>query len=62
MVEALRTEKKDVEYIVIENEGHGFKHRKNQLLFYREMEDFLAKCLGGRSSGFDYYQLGRWLF
>jgi len=29
---------------------------------YRDTEDFLANCLGGRSSGFDYYQLGSWLF
>ena len=62
MVKALRAAGKDVEYIVIKDEGHGFRHWKNQLTLFREMEDFLAKCLGGRSSGFDYYQLGSWLF
>jgi hypothetical protein len=29
---------------------------------YRKTEDFLARCLGGRTSGFDYYQLGAWAF
>jgi len=62
MVEALRAAGKPVEYIVIGDEGHGFGHWKNQLTFYRKTEDFLADCLGGRSSGFDYYQLGSWAF
>jgi len=34
----------------------------DRLKEYRATEDFLAACLGGRSSGFDYYQLGSWLF
>ena len=62
MVAALQAAGKDVEYVVIENEGHGLGHWKNQLDFYRDSEDFLAECLGGRSSGFDYYQLGSWAF
>ena len=62
MVAALRAADKDVEYIVIEDEGHGYGHWKNQLSYYRKVEDFLAECLGGRSSGFDYYQLGSWAF
>jgi len=62
MVEALEAAGKPVEYVVIGGEGHGFGHWKNQLTFYRKTEDFLADCLGGRSSGFDYYQLGSWAF
>ncbi len=62
MVAALQAAGKDVEYVVIENEGHSLGHWKNQLDFYRDSEDFLAECLGGRSSGFDYYQLGSWAF
>jgi dipeptidyl aminopeptidase/acylaminoacyl peptidase len=62
MVASLKEAGKDVEYVVIEDEGHGFGHWKNQLDYYRDAEDFLAKCIGGRSSGFDYYQLGSWMF
>jgi dipeptidyl aminopeptidase/acylaminoacyl peptidase len=62
MVAALRAADKDVDYLVIEGEGHRIRHWKNRLKEYRAIEDFLAPCLGGRSSGFDYYQLGSWLF
>lgn len=62
MVQALRNAGKDVEYKLIEGEGHNIRHWKNRLDLYRDTEDFLAECLGGRSSGFDYYQLGSWLF
>lgn len=30
---------------------------RNRLAFWREVEDTLADCLGGRSNGFDFYQL-----
>ena len=32
------------------------------MIYHRKMEDFLAKHLGGRSNGFDYYQLGALIF
>ncbi len=62
MVEALSAAGKEVDYRVIKGEGHRIRHWKNRLKLYRATEDFLAACLGGRSSGFDYYQLGSWLF
>jgi dipeptidyl aminopeptidase/acylaminoacyl peptidase len=62
MVAALRAAGKDVDYLVIKGEGHRIRHWKNRLTEYRAIEDFLAPCLGGRSSGFDYYQLGSWMF
>ena len=62
MVAALRAAGKEVDYLVIKDEGHRIRHWKNRLTEYRAIEDFLAPCLGGRSSGFDYYQLGSWLF
>jgi len=62
MVRALEDAGKPVEYHVIKKEGHGFGHWKNQLSYLRKSEDFLADCLGGRSSGFDFYQLGSWAF
>jgi len=62
MVAALRAAGKHVDYLVIKGEGHRIRHWKNRLTEYRAVEDFLAPCLGGRSSGFDYYQLGSWMF
>ena len=48
MVEALRDAGKEVEYMVAANEGHGFANPENQIEFYRRMEAFLAKHIGGR--------------
>ncbi len=62
MVEALRKSGSPVTYIRVKDEGHGFGHWKNQLKLYRLTEDFFADCLGGRSSGFDFYELGSWAF
>lgn len=49
IVEALRGRGIDVPYIVKDNEGHGFMNEENRFDFYRQMEQFLAKHLGGRS-------------
>lgn len=46
IVEALQKRGVDVEYIVKENEGHGFRNEENRFEFYRAMEQFLAKYLG----------------
>lgn len=62
MVEMLKKSGKQVEYMVIKGEGHGFRHWKNRLKMYRKTEDYLASCLGGRSSGFDFFELGSWMF
>jgi dipeptidyl aminopeptidase/acylaminoacyl peptidase len=48
IVEALRKRGIDVEYMVKENEGHGFRNEENRFDFYRSMEKFLGKHLGGR--------------
>ncbi len=40
----------------------GSGHWPHNLGIYRKTEDFLGECLGGRSSGFDYYELGAWAF
>jgi len=45
MVEALRGRGVDVEYIVKDNEGHGFQNEENRFEFYRAMETFLSKHL-----------------
>jgi dipeptidyl aminopeptidase/acylaminoacyl peptidase len=46
IVAALRERGVDVEYLVKDDEGHGFVKEENQFEFYRAMEAFLAKHLG----------------
>jgi dipeptidyl aminopeptidase/acylaminoacyl peptidase len=48
MVKALKKRGIDVPYMVKENEGHGFRNEENRFDFYRAMETFLGKHLGGR--------------
>jgi dipeptidyl aminopeptidase/acylaminoacyl peptidase len=48
IVASLRERGIDVTYVFKENEGHGFLNEENQFEFYREMEKFLGKHLGGR--------------
>jgi len=43
MVEAMKARGIDVEYLVKDNEGHGFRNEENRFDFYRAMETFLAK-------------------
>ena len=62
MVDALQKAGKQVDYVTFKGDGHGNMRWNNNLAMMRKTEDFLATCLGGRSSGFDYYQLGAWAF
>jgi dipeptidyl aminopeptidase/acylaminoacyl peptidase len=48
IVEAMRKNKKEVEYIVYADEGHGFARPENRMHFFAKSEEFLAKHLGGR--------------
>jgi dipeptidyl aminopeptidase/acylaminoacyl peptidase len=43
MVEAMKKRGVDVEYMVKDNEGHGFRLEENRFDFYRAMEKFLNK-------------------
>lgn len=45
IVEALRKRGVSVEYMVKDNEGHGFRNEENRFDFYRAMEKFFAKYL-----------------
>lgn len=45
MVEALKQRGIEVEYMVKDNEGHGFHNEENRFDFYRAMEKFLAAHL-----------------
>jgi dipeptidyl aminopeptidase/acylaminoacyl peptidase len=48
IVAAMEEKGIEVEYILFEDEGHGFAKPENRLKFYGEVEEFLAKHLGGR--------------
>lgn len=45
MVDALRNNGVDVEYILKTDEGHGFRNEENRFEFYEAMESFLGKYL-----------------
>ena len=45
IVAALRQRGVDVEYLVKDNEGHGFANEENRFAFYEAMEAFLARHL-----------------
>ncbi len=54
IVVAMREAGLPVEYIVAEDEGHGFSGRENRLAMFARIEAFLADHLGGRfQSGMD---------
>jgi len=46
MVAALKARGIEVEYMVKDNEGHGFRNEENRFDFYRAMERFLAEHIG----------------
>lgn len=57
VVAELRRLGRPVQYMSFADEGHSVRKWRNRLALWREVEDTLAGCLGGRSNGFDYYQL-----
>ena len=57
VVAALRARGHPVEYLVFPDEGHSTRKWRNRLEQSRRVEDFLSQCLGGRSAGWDFYQL-----
>ncbi len=48
IVAALKQHGIEHEYLLFDNEGHGFSRPENQLQFYKTAEIFLARHLGGR--------------
>ena len=49
IVQALEERGIAVEYIVADDEGHGFAKPANRMRAYRAMEAFFAEHLGGRA-------------
>ncbi|TAA72786.1 S9 family peptidase [Planococcus salinarum] len=46
IVAKLRDAGRDVEYLVLDDEGHGFSRKENEIAVYSRMLDFLAKHQG----------------
>lgn len=46
IVEQLRQQGRDVEYIVLDDEGHGFTKKENEMRVYRAIVDFLQRHHG----------------
>jgi dipeptidyl aminopeptidase/acylaminoacyl peptidase len=57
VVAALRQRGQPVDYLLFPDEGHSISKWRNRLALWRTVEDTLATCLGGRSAGFDFYEL-----
>jgi dipeptidyl aminopeptidase/acylaminoacyl peptidase len=49
IVVALRDLGRDVEYMIAQDEGHGFAGKENRLAMFTAMEQFFSKYIGGRS-------------
>ena len=50
IVEAIKKKKGVVEYVVFDNEGHGFTKKQNEIRAYKAILDFLEKYLRGAAS------------
>jgi dipeptidyl aminopeptidase/acylaminoacyl peptidase len=57
VVATLRQLGRPVEYLSFPDEGHQVRRWRNRLAMWRRIEDSLAACLGGRSAGWDFYEL-----
>ncbi len=57
VVAELRRLGRPVEFMTFPDEGHSVRKWRNRLAQSRKIEDTLATCLGGRSNGFDFYEL-----
>ena len=50
IVEAVKKKGGVVEYVVFDNEGHGFTKKANEIRAYKAIHDFLDKYLKGKST------------
>jgi dipeptidyl aminopeptidase/acylaminoacyl peptidase len=50
MVEAMQERGITVEYLVKDDEGHGFRNEENRFEFYRAMEQFLNSTMGNNTT------------
>jgi dipeptidyl aminopeptidase/acylaminoacyl peptidase len=57
VVAGLRALGRPVQYLSFPDEGHSVRRWRNRLELWRQVEEHLASCLGGRSAGRDFYEL-----
>ncbi|MBC5781334.1 S9 family peptidase [Ramlibacter sp. USB13] len=57
VVAGLRALGRPVEYLSFPDEGHAVRRWRNRMEMWRRVEDTLAACLGGRSAGWDFYEI-----
>ncbi|RYF15174.1 MAG: S9 family peptidase [Comamonadaceae bacterium] len=57
VVAGLRALGRPVEYLSFPDEGHSVRRWRNRMELWRRVEDHLSTCLGGRSAGWDFYEL-----
>jgi len=50
IVDAIKKKGGAVEYVVFDNEGHGFTKKENEQRAYKAILDFLDKCLKGAAN------------
>lgn len=50
MFRAMYTNKRDVQYVLYTDEGHGISKPSNRMDYYSRVEQFLAKYMGGRAA------------
>ncbi len=50
IVQALKDNGVPVEYVLFDDEGHGFRNRANEITGYRAIREFLDKYLAGREA------------
>jgi dipeptidyl aminopeptidase/acylaminoacyl peptidase len=62
MVDALRRAGKPVQYLAIEDMNHGMGWWPHRLAVLRKTEDFLQRCLGGRASRVDPFDVVSWVW
>ena len=62
MVQALKRAGKPVDYLAIEDGGHGMGWWVHRLAVLRKTENFLQRCLGGRASRFDPFDAIAWVW
>jgi dipeptidyl aminopeptidase/acylaminoacyl peptidase len=61
MVQALQSAGKPVEYLRIPEMAHGLGYWAHRVKVLRRTEDFLHRCLGGRTGGFDPLEGAAWV-
>ena len=47
-MEALREKGRNIEYMVLEDEGHGFSKKENEIAVFQKIESFLERVVSDK--------------